>query len=47
MKMYNAPQKSRRMTNNNKKTIHVGDTTWALLLVLSKTNRIGDTKYNI
>ena len=36
------------MTNIGRFTFSVVDTTWAVLrLVLSKTNRTGDTKYNI
>ena len=36
------------MTNNVRFTFSVGDTTWAFVnVVLGKTNRIGDTKYNM
>ena len=35
------------MTNNVGLTFSVGDTTLYLQLVLSKTTRIGDTKYYI
>ena len=45
--MYNAPKQLCEMTNNARFTFNVGDTGWALLLISSKTNRIGDTKYNI